>query len=68
MRKICSFTIPELNKIRELANFTDEELEYFNMKANDKSNIYISVEMCVSESKVSSLARRVKSKINRIIE
>ena len=54
MRKICSFTIPELNKIRELANFTDEELEYFNMKADDKSNIYISVEMCVSESKVSS--------------
>ena len=65
--KLCDFTVPELNRFRELCNFTDRELEYFNLKARDMSNIQIAMEMNISESSVSILARKVKSKMKRII-
>lgn len=65
--KIRDFTVPELNKFRELCNFTDDELTYFNLRAKDKSNVQIALEMNVSEAQVSKLAKRVKSKILRII-
>lgn len=61
------FTVPELNKLRELCNFSDDELEYFNLRAKHKSNTSIAMQMNVSESQVSKLAKRVKSKIIRII-
>lgn len=65
--KIRDFTVPELDKFRELCNFTDAELEYFNLRARDKSNIQIAMEMNVSEPQVSKLAKRVKSKIIRVL-
>ncbi len=61
------FTVPELNQLRELCNFSDDELEYFNLRAKHKSNTFISIEMHVSEAQVSKLAKRVKDKIKRII-
>lgn len=64
--KLSNYTIPELNRFRELCNFTDDELEYFNLRSKDKSNVAISISMCVSEPKVSKLARNVKDKIRRI--
>lgn len=60
------FTVPELNKLRELCNFSEDELEYFNLRAKHKSNTYISIEMNVSEGQVSKLAKRVKDKIKRV--
>lgn len=65
--KIRDFTVPELNKFRELCNFTDDELAYFELRSKDKSNIEISLALHISESQVSKLAKRVKSKIRRII-
>ena len=65
--KICDFTKPELDMLIALCNFTDEELEYFNLRAKNKSNIQIALEMHISESKVSVLARKVKNKIKRVI-
>lgn len=65
--KIRDFTVPELDRFRELCNFTDDELQYFNLRAKDKSNVQIALEMNVSEPQVSKLAKRVKSKIIRII-
>ena len=65
--KIRDFTVPELDRFRELCNFTDDELIYFNLRAKDKSNIQISLEMNVSEAQVSKLAKRVKSKIIRVL-
>lgn len=61
------FTVPELDKFRELCNFSDDELEYFNLRAKHKSNTYIAIEMSVSEAQVSKLAHRVKEKIKRVI-
>ena len=65
--QIYDFTVPELDKLRELCNFSDDELQYFNLRARHKSNTYISIEMSVSESQVSKLAKRVKNKIKRIV-
>lgn len=65
--KIRDFTVPELNRFRELCNFTESELQYFNLRAKDKSNVEISLEMNVSEPQVSKLAKRVKSKMKRVL-
>ena len=64
---IRDFTIPELNKFRELCNFTDDELQYFNLRAKDKSNVQIALTMNVSEAQVSKLAKRVKNKIIKVL-
>lgn len=65
--KIRDFTNPELDKFRELCNFSDSELEYFNLRAKDKSNVEISLAMNISTAQVSKLAKRVKSKLIRVI-
>ena len=65
--KIRDFTVPELNKFRELCNFTKDEMAYFNFRAQDMSNVEISMAMNISEAQVSKLAKRVKSKIIRVL-
>lgn len=65
--QLYDFTIPELNRLRELCNFSDAELEYFNLRAKHKSNVEIALTMHVSEGQVSKLARKVKDKILRVV-
>ena len=64
---IRDFTVPELNMFREQCNFTQDEMTYFNLRAKDKSNVQIALEMNVSEAQVSKLARRVKNKMIRVL-
>lgn len=64
---IRDFTVPELNKFRELCNFTPDERLYFELRARDKSNIEISLEMNVSTAQVSKIAKRVKTKIIKVL-
>ena len=64
--KIRDFTIPELERFRELCNFTEDERAYFDYKAENKSNVYIADKMNISEAQVSNLAKRVKIKIIRV--
>ena len=66
--QIYDFTVPELNKLRELCNFSPQELEYFNLRARHKSNVEIALTMHVSEGQVSKLARKTKDKIKRTIK
>lgn len=65
--QIYDFTVPELNRFRELCNFSDAEMEYFNLRSRHKSNVEIAMSMNVSEAQVSKLARKVKDKIRRIV-
>jgi len=65
--QIYDFTVPELDKLRELCNFSDDELLYFNLRARHKSNTQIAYVMNISESTVSVLARKVKNKIKRVL-
>lgn len=66
--QLYDFTIPELDKLRELCNFSPQELEYFNLRSKHKSNVEIALTMHVSEGQVSKLARKVKDKIKRTIK
>lgn len=65
--KIRDFTVPELNMFRDLCNFTEDEMKYFNLRARDKSNVEIAMILNVSEAQVSKLAKRVKSKMIRVL-
>lgn len=64
---ISDFVEWELQMFRDKCNFTEEEMQYFNLRAKGKSNVQISLEMCVSESKVSTLARKVKRKMIKVL-
>lgn len=64
---IRDFTKPEIDRLLNLCNFTPEEEEYFMLRAKNKTNIQIAFEMNVSDAQVSKLAKRVKSKIIRVI-
>lgn len=64
--QLYKLTKPELDKCRELCNFTPDELIYFNANARQKSNVQIAVDNYWSDTKVSSLARSVREKISRI--
>ena len=65
--EIYDFVEWELQKFRDECNFTPEELEYFELRAKDRKNYQIAMDMNVSESKVYSLAKRVKRKIIKVI-
>lgn len=43
------YTLPEINHFIANCNFTESELEYFNLKSKDRSNVQISLEMNISE-------------------
>ena len=38
-KKIRDYTIPELDEFRRLCNFTESELEVFELRADDKSHL-----------------------------
>lgn len=65
--RVHDFTVPELNRFRELCNFTDEEIEVFNLKSRNKSNVEICLSLNISERKASYLSTAVIKKIIRII-
>lgn len=67
MMQIRDFTVPELEKFRLLCNFTPYERLYFELRARDKSNIEIAMEMNVSTAQVSKIAKRVRTKILKVI-
>lgn len=68
MIKLHKLTVPELDEYREMANFTDDQLECFNMKAKNYSVVRIAMEMKVSESTVCRLTREINEKIVRLDE
>ena len=65
--QVYNFVEWELQKFRDGCNFTDEELQCFELKAKDKSIEYIAQELHISTAKVSRLVKRVKSKILKVI-
>lgn len=67
MIQIYDFTVPELDRFRELCNFSEQELLYFNLRAKHYSNTKIAFEMNLSVDGVSKVAKKVKSKMLRII-
>lgn len=64
--KIYELTNPELERYRKECNFSEDELKFFNARAQHKTYVQISIEYFWSETKVYKLNRAVKKKMSRI--
>jgi DNA-binding CsgD family transcriptional regulator len=56
----------EVNYYLEQCNFTEEEEQYFLLRAKDISNVKTADVMHISVPKVSAIAKRVKRKLNKV--
>jgi hypothetical protein len=65
--QIYDFVNWELEKFRNECNFSDEELEYFNLRAKHISHERVAELMNISVSKADTLSRKVKMKILKVI-
>lgn len=65
--KICDFVNSELDHIRSEANFTKEELELFEMRANNIPLEECAERMNLSVSTVYRLHKKVKIKVEKLI-
>lgn len=66
--KICAFTEMELADYRENCNFTDLEMACFNLKAKNKTNYQIGMELNICDSTVSMTMKSIRAKITSVIE
>ena len=66
--KISTFTKPELDTFRKECNFTDLEMECFNLKAKGKTNDELSMKLSICDSTVSSTMKSVRAKITSVLE
>lgn len=65
--KISAFTTDELNLLREKCSFTDNESKCFEMKAKDATDIEIAFALNVSDSTVSVIKRKMRTKIDEVL-
>lgn len=48
-KKLSLLTTPEIECIEKVANFTDLQRDIFHMLCKDKSTVYITVQLCISQ-------------------
>ena len=56
----------EIDAYIQGCNFTDDEMQYFLLKAKGKTDVQIADSMFVSTRKVATLSSRVRTKIGRL--
>ena len=56
----------EIDSYIQGCNFTDDEMQYFLLKAKGKTDVQIADSMFVSTRKVATLSSRVRTKIGRL--
>lgn len=64
--KFSELTKPELEEIKENANFTDEELRIFKLLSQDKSITDIAVRMSASSRTINRKISKIKQKISKL--
>ena len=64
--KFSELTKPELEKIKENANFTDEELRIFKLLSQDKNITDIAVRMSASNRTINRKISKIKQKISKL--
>nr|DAH78413.1 MAG TPA: ECF sigma factor [Caudoviricetes sp.] len=64
--KLSELTKPELEEIKENANFTDEELRIFKLLSQDKSITDIAVRMSASSRTINRKISKIKQKISKL--
>ena len=65
--KICDFTKPELDKLREKSNFTNDEMTLFNMRANNIPLEECAERMNLSVSAIKQKSQKINNKIERVL-
>ena len=65
--KIADFTAIQLDVFRKECNFTDIESRCFELKAKDRSDVQLAMELNVSESTIAVTIRRVRNKIDTVL-
>lgn len=65
--KICDFTKPELDKLREQSNFTNDEMALFEMRANNIPLEECAERMNLSVSAIKQKSQKINSKIERVL-
>ena len=65
---IHDFVKWELEKFRKECNFTDEELDFFDLRAKNIPIETVAERMNVSVGKANKLSRKVKDKIIRVVD
>jgi len=66
--KISDFTKPELDMFKEYCNFSELEMECFNLKAKDLTNYQVAMELNVCESTITTTMKNVRAKIVAVTE
>lgn len=66
--RICDFTTRELEMFRKECNFTDIELQCFNLKAKNKTNTELAMELNISDSTVSTTMKSIRAKVTAVVE
>lgn len=66
--KISAFTKKELDLYRKECNFTDLEMECFNLKAKGKTNVELSMKLNICDSTVSTTMKSIRSKVTAVME
>lgn len=64
---LSSLTKPEVERLRDELNLTEDEETIFNKLAKGKSKVSIADECLVSVGTVSNRISAIQSKVNRII-
>lgn len=64
--KLYKLTKPELEYIINNANFTDDEINVFNMLIKRKSITEIALKLCVCERTINRRILDIKSKISKL--
>lgn len=64
--KICSFTRKEIEYCINECNFTDSELQLFEMRCHDMPLEQCAEKMNISISTVKRLSRKMKNKIMKV--
>lgn len=65
--KICDFTKPELDKLREQSNFTNDEMVLFNMRASNIPLEECAERMNLSVSAIKQKSQKINNKIERVL-
>lgn len=56
---------PELDELREICNFTDEEEKVFTELSKGRSKVYIAEKLSISCSTVSNRMKAIQFKVNK---
>jgi DNA-binding CsgD family transcriptional regulator len=67
MAKMEEFTMKEIQYLKEVCNFTEQEERIFLMRAKGKSIISISIEEGVSDRTVNRRLKKIKAKIHKAL-